>query len=780
MNNVALQELVLSLIKAEDEDSAVVVLKKAGLWDSADVWFDYDNNPNNFATIGNQQNSADNALVEKLVNSVDAVMMRECLRRGVNPESTQAPKSLAEAQEKYFGIYNGKLSSIGATTRTSLSGNILLVATGSKSNPCYSIIDKGEGQTPYRIPKTFLTLTKNNKIKIPFVQGKFGMGGSGVLQFCGDRHNLQLILSKRDPKIALKDNQDRSQGKWGFTIIRRIDPVGGVKSSTFKYLAPGGEILCFDAPSLPILPEEHPKAYGSPMDYGTYIKLYNYRLPAALKTNIKFDLYYRLSLLLPDLGLPVRLIERRGYTAESFEATLSGLSVRLDEDKADNLEWEIPGSGELKISGQPMRFKIYAFKKGKRDRYSANDGVVFTINGQNHGAFASNFFNRRNVGMDYLSDSILILVDCSDLDGRTREDLFMNSRDRLREGELKTSIERQLEDIIKNHQGLKDLKEKRRREEIESKLEDSKPLANILEKIIKDSPTLSDLLIEGIRIKNPFKLKSVGEGEKYIGKEYPTFFTVNKQFNEENPKLCPINRRFRVFFETDAVNDYFTRDRDPGTLEVYLNDILVDNVSYNLWNGVCTVTLTPPEGVSVNDKLKYVVNVSDISRFDPFSNSFFVRIVQPSVENGGGNKTPKPRGSDEEGDERNDESGFSLPNIRIVRQDEWQKFGYNEKTSLRVKDSGENGWDFYINLDNVFLRSEIKGNIRVDSKLLEARYKYGLVLIGISIIEFFTHDNHGSNENDTSEITSLIAKISDAISITLLPMIASLGDLNVE
>ena len=48
-------------------------------------------------------------------------------------------------------------------------------------------------------------LTKNNKIKIQFVQGKFGMGGSGALRFCSPEFNLQLLISKRDPGIQEKD-----------------------------------------------------------------------------------------------------------------------------------------------------------------------------------------------------------------------------------------------------------------------------------------------------------------------------------------------------------------------------------------------------------------------------------------------------------------------------------------------------------------------------------------------------------------------------------------------
>jgi len=78
-----------------------------------------------------------------------------------------------------------------------------------------------------------------NWIKV--VQGKYKMGGTGALRFCG-KHNLQLIISKRDPQIA-QFEEDETKDYWEFTIVRREDPQKGMKSSVFKYLAPEGKIL---------------------------------------------------------------------------------------------------------------------------------------------------------------------------------------------------------------------------------------------------------------------------------------------------------------------------------------------------------------------------------------------------------------------------------------------------------------------------------------------------------------------------------------------------------
>jgi hypothetical protein len=63
----------------------------------------------------------------------------------------------------------------------------------------------------------------------------------------------------------------------------------------------------------------------------------------------------------------------------------------------------------------------------------------------------------------------------------------MNSRDRLRDGELRKHLEQELEDLLKNQPGLKALRERRRQELIGSRIEYSKPLQQILKSILQNS-----------------------------------------------------------------------------------------------------------------------------------------------------------------------------------------------------------------------------------------------------------------------------------------------------
>lgn len=775
------KQLCLNLAYCESEKDVIKLLKNEGFWDDQTAWRFFGDNENNFATIGNQQSRPEAAIVEKLINSVDAVLLSECLGKGTNPESPQAPQSINEALENYFNIYSGKLSNITPKERKNLGERINFVATGQKSKPCYTIIDMGEGQTPLKMPDTLLSIGKSNKLRIPFVQGKFNMGGTGVLQFCGS-NNLQLVISKRNPKIIEHEPIDESSSDWGFTVVRREYPKQGVRSSFYRYLAPSNEVLSFQADELPLLPTAYPNPYGKSLLHGTFIKLFEYQM-TGLYTAIYFDLYYRLSLLMPNIALPIRLYERRkGYKAVSYEQTLAGLSVRLDDRKEKIIEKGFPTTSTFSISSQNLKASIYLFKRGKSENYSKNEGIIFTINGQTHAHISKQFFTRKSVGMSYLADSLLVIVDCTELNLNSRENLFMNSRDRLRSGDMKASLEKSLEELIRNNPGLKEFREKRRREDIENKLEDSKPLADVIESILKNSPTLSNLFIKGIRLPNPFKVTTAKAQKEYIGKKFPTFFKLTKEFNRTNPKPCPINAKFRLQYKTDADNDYFDRDSDPGSFVLIVNDEVITNFSINLWNGVANLNVDLPPFAKPGDILKFQSEANDVSRVDSFEEEFFVNIEEKVERKKGEPGKRKPPSTNEKGDDVEKQSFLDLPSVIEVFEEGWVRHNFDKDSALRVVDSGEDGNDFFINMDNIHLLTEKKANAKLDSKLLDARYKYGMVLLGIALLK----DNEESlkngelKNNGEDSVYNKITYLTKAVSPILLPLISGLGDLQEE
>ena len=294
MNMRANEQLCMNLLTAESEKEVIAILKKAGYWNNLSSWQPFGGSENNWSAIGNQQGNPVSALVEKLVNSIDAVLMLECMKRGIDPESVRAPQSIDAAVEQFFGVSKGHLTNITAFERTQLSTRIGLIATGRKQTPNYIIFDTGEGQSAKSLPNTILSISKSNKLKIPFVQGKFNMGGTGVLPFCG-KENFQLIVSRRNPDIV--DRSDETSSYWSFTVVRREEASEGRRSSMFTYLALDGQIPYFDAKAVHIpVPNEGTQTIPE-LEWGTVLKLYEYEI-TGYKSLINVELYTPLSTML--------------------------------------------------------------------------------------------------------------------------------------------------------------------------------------------------------------------------------------------------------------------------------------------------------------------------------------------------------------------------------------------------------------------------------------------------------------------------------------------------
>ena len=785
----------MELAACESEKDVISLLEKYSLWNNPQCWRAFGDNDNNWSTIGNQQSDADAALVEKIVNSVDALLMKECMTKGIEPTSTEAPKSIASALETFFGITGGKLQNLTESQRTGLAqNNIILAATGDKgTDPNITIVDRGEGQSPSRMPNTILSINKSNKLKVPFVLGKFKMGGTGALCFCGE-HNFQLVICKRCPDIPA--NGDTTHNLWGFTIVRREKPSAQnrLRSSKFTYLTDlNGDILSFKADEgIKIIPTS--KGENDIMEYGMFCKMFEYRMPSRLRTNINLNLYSRLSMLLPNLAYPVYIDEcREGFRAHTMHRTLSGLNVRLSDQlaKGDTSNIEDRISVSFTIEGQKVDAAVYVFKKknGKdkngKDRevdlsqYRGSEGVLLTQNGQTHGSYDRKFYSRNAVGLSYLAESILTIVDCTGIDEATREELFMNSRDRTRASIFSTKLESSLEEFLSENPVLKQIQQKRREEAISDKLDDEKPLEDVLSSVFKSSTVLSRLFILGQKLKNPTNLGHANEAEEFEGKYNPTYFTIiGKKGNADSvyTRDAQLDRKFRVRFKTDAVNDFFSREKYPGTYSLSRDKGTCEDHIVHLHDGVATLNVDLPKDAKVGDTYHYTFVVTDTNNERSFENEFAIHVIaqQETTGGNGGRRTPP----DGENPDKNSftPTGISLPNVREVGKDEWESFGFTKESALSVMKAGD-VYDFFVNMDNIHLQTEIKPIAKNEGKmrLLKARYKYSMVLIGLGVLGYY--DNHKDETSENAEgPEEMIRKISDMLSPVLLPMIDVMGD----
>lgn len=773
----SIKKFCLDLLKCDNENEVSDILKSKGYLDNDEYWKPLGNIIENFSIVGNQQNAAVAALAEKIVNSIDAVLIDECKKRGIDPRDEASPSSMIEAIEKFFGIKEGLYENVDAEKRKEIAGRITLVATGSKDYPCYTIIDSGEGQAPEDMPKTLLSLPGSGpgyKSKIRFVQGIFNMGGTGVLPFCGippGAKNYELIISRKDPKIQT----DKHSTEWGFSIVRRKRPSERHSSSTYEYLIPEGKILSFKSDALPLLPGTYPVAYTRPLEWGTCIKLYNYQI-GDLKTNALLDLLYELNRYFFRIGLPIRVHETRDYQSNYYETTLVGMSVRLTDNRESIMEVNFPSSGTLnipKIGTIPTT--VFALKKKAREgHWLGNKSVQFILNGQVHAFFPPSFLKSKEVGLYYSGQDVLVVLDCTDILDDVREDIFMPSRDRLRtESPYAKAILTELQKHLQQHEGLQRLEQLRRNEQLQEQFSDNKPLKEILDKLIKKAPSLAFLFDKGKEIEKAKEFNyNVDEKKTYKGKYYPTFFRLKENYREQLVE-CPVDKGCIVSFETDANNDYFSRTNNRGSLTVDIPEMFGN---LTLWNGMARLRIKAPKKAKIGERYLLNVEVDDDHQKKPFTERVEFRIVEPmsnGAETLSGERSDRGRKKDAT-QKGGSTPQLKLPNIIEVTKGskQWEEFSFNALTGVVIVPSGtEKDYDVFVNIDNEYYQYERRSTNGVDLQVLHNQYKYGLVLASLAMV----HNLRNDKNIKESEVYEIVRKSSEGLAMTILPIIKSLG-----
>lgn len=733
--NDSMKDLCMAFLEAETEQEIDSILQRNGfMTDDPSIWRPFGDNENNQGTIGNQQDAPTQALVEKIINSVDAVLLARCFEEQSDPRSEAAPSTMNDAAEEFFGVRNGRLDSIDSQERTDLADNIHFVATGPKAQPNYLIIDRGEGQTPSQMPNTFLSLNKKNKWGIPFTQGINNSGGTGVLPFCGEQR-YQLIISRRHPSCPVEES-DPTKNLWGFTLVRRLRPEKGKRPrSMYVYLAPDGQISNFEANQVLVLPgstegTKPPSPYTDELKYGSCIKLYNYQwtTKSLATTNAREEL----EKYLYTLCLPVRISETRNYKANYYQTTLSGLSVNVadhhgkSETKSRLEKGFDPAPGTItpnKVGTLPITVVVYKDKdeNGKPYKRRIPHGAVLTVNGQVHASLPSNFLTSR-AKLATIAPYTLVVVNCNELTPEVAEDLFPSSRDRYRHGEIYESVEQSLAEWLREHRGLKELNARRRQEQLKDVLTDEEPL-KVLQNLVNSDPALAALLGTDGRLHDPHVPEK--NGKSFEGRRFPTYFRLRKEPSGGLVKDCPINSYCRVEFETDAENNYFERAESPGTLEIVPQGICSSNA---LFNGKMSARFVPPPNAQVGDKITIKVTVTDDNRVDPFICSFKIQITAAKDK-----ETKEPGNSQPKGGRR-----AAMPNPIMVTRDgreidgkttlSWEQKDFNEFSAATV-DESDKGLDVYINMDNIHLLNQLKRETQpANHPLLMYWFRYGLLL----------------------------------------------------
>src|SRR5260370_1822613 len=102
------EKLLHELLEAEHEIAVLDVLNRRGVLKDSTRWRYLGNMPNNQSIVQSQQSTPAAALVEKFTNGLDAILLRHCKLRGIDPRGPHAPTRMANAIQQFMGDLGDK------------------------------------------------------------------------------------------------------------------------------------------------------------------------------------------------------------------------------------------------------------------------------------------------------------------------------------------------------------------------------------------------------------------------------------------------------------------------------------------------------------------------------------------------------------------------------------------------------------------------------------------------------------------------------------------------
>ncbi len=571
------QAVFTTLFQAGTEQELDSTLAKfPEIFENPSNWYPLGGNENSFGVIENQQSSPIASLIEKITNSIDALLMKRCLETGDDPKSPQAPQSVEDAVRKFYPNHKDwELQKY----RREQSEEIQIVADGLPRNTSVIIYDNGEGQHPDDFENTFLSLLRGNKNEIHFVQGKYNMGGSGAIVFCGKKR-YQLIASKRFD----------GTGEFGFTLIRQhqlTKEEEKIKKNTwYEFLKIDGKIPHFPIDELDL------KLNNRKFKTGTVIKLYSYQFPSGY-SGFAQELNQSINEYLFEPALPLLTVDNaiRYPNNNVLELDLYGLKRRLDRDKdylddSFSVEFDAAPFGKLKVTCFVFKAKIKEWDVSKtkeqiRNRFFKNGmSVLFSMNGQVHGHYTSEFITR-SLKMNILKDYLLIHVDCTNMSYDYRKELFMASRDRLKDGSETRELRKFLSDKLGAASSrLSEIEKKRKAsitvsgentQELLKNFTQNLPMSDDLKRLLGDAFKLDEKPKEKPHKPNQQEHTEKKEKEPFHPKRFPTYLKLKETDGKgQTVAKIPLGGEKTLKFETDVQNDYFDRTDESGVLKIAL------------------------------------------------------------------------------------------------------------------------------------------------------------------------------------------------------------------
>lgn len=401
-----------------------------------------------------------NPLCERLVNGMESLIQLKLeLERQTGESHQEAPSSVFDAAERYFGVPQGRARNLPTTERRQLAQNLKLILRGKHGAPTVVVQDRAMGIHPDDMPDTILSLANSSKGKKPYLIGAYGHGGSSSFEWC----EYTVIICRKEPHL-LNGRQDLV----GWTIVKKSGELGA-RVNDYQYLVDAsGKVPRFDPKLLRTRDFPH----------GVFACHIDVRDTGAFGTQPPgLAPYQTLDFRLFDPVLPYLLVEeRREFTGDAshkglkgykggWDRALAGARGRLDglysnPGKDRRVEFWNKGYTVQLGGGRTVRINYWVIEdldvdpvtnirkndhKGKA-QYLKDGGrlskrpCAVTFGGQVHTSLTEKAFRERNLRR--VGESTIIHVETDEM-GDAFRGFFGSNR-----GEPKEQSEKQLEQWI--------------------------------------------------------------------------------------------------------------------------------------------------------------------------------------------------------------------------------------------------------------------------------------------------------------------------------------------
>ncbi|MEG9862246.1 MAG: hypothetical protein V6Z81_07060 [Parvularculales bacterium] len=784
------KDVCLRLLKADSEADVHKIIESIPEMQDQNNWQPLDKRDTNFNVTSNQASDGGKALTELMTNMVDAVLMKHAFQNGVDPRSPKAPKTMYDAVDFLVkDLRGGKLVNLDPKDtwlREFAQKNLVIGITGAKTKteglPCYTFVDNGEGQRGEDFENTFLSLSAGNKKSIPFVQGKYNMGSSGVLRYCGRRW-FKLIVSRRYD----------GKSDWAWTLMRRR-PGDSESMPVAEYFILGEtKIPSFDSDYLHPFHTMTDKRYdGVLLKTGTVVKLFDYQVGSRF-------LSFRgardtLNENLVETILPFRLLDFRQLPKgkKAIEAAKKRGSDRAEgvdprpfygmeflllrshkEEGLEDEEEDAAGEdkisvgiikdhelGTVSVSAILLRRTIPGWLKAPQNP----NRVFHSVNGQVQYKQSRGYLTR--CGFPALKDRIVIVVDASNLTFSAHNDVWKGDREHISNTIVGEQYLEKVTMVIKESTALRDIQKKIAEQELEraSKAESNE----LFQKLVDSDRNLAGLLsrrdpsIHLPAAGGGATGSETGGGEWDRGKYSPTFIRLEERLKKDGI-VVPINRTRPVGARTDAENGYLNRADNPGHIIINEEVRTKFGIRQQLHDGRLIIFFEPRmEVLSIGDEFTFRLGLKDDAMPDIIeSEELILRVAEEHSPPPPPPPSPDPdehrsgEGKTDEGKGKNSPR-LGLPKCILLTKDGRDVSGYNvepwpsdfnEHDGGVIEDLGEDGAVYKVNYDNAYhLQYRLQQRGGVSREVVTEKYILGMRILMLGYEHALRALQDGSNE----------------------------------